>query len=1073
MFALLGRVVPRLRYLLVVVWLAAAGLSLFAPSLSSVSSADEASFLPRDAESMTARHVIAQAFPADAAQTSAEIVFERKSGLTDADKAYIENLGKTIDSVTGVSRYYSPGSGTNPAATYSSDTEMATAVINLDVAAYEPAANQAIDDIRSRVRSSLPNGLLGYVTGQAGFGRDYLKAIQDGTDRTTLVTIVLVVIVLLLIYRAPLAALVPLATIGLAYLVARGSLATLAQHGLQLSSVIDSFIVVLVFGVGTDYTIFLISRFREELAKAPLREATSTTISRIGAVITASAATVIVGLSAMVVARFTMIQTTGPALALTIFITLLAGLTLTPSLLTIFGRWLFWPFHPRPHTDEWVRPGVWARLANAISSHAGLLSVAVLIVLAAPLLALPQLKQSFDVPSELPANADSRIGFDIIGEHIGVGQLLRMSVLVNDPNGDLSSPTDLRQILALETKLRAIGNVNTVSSVVDPAGTKQVPAGLHPATQLKTLANSFSTPPSSDINTQLSDASLNGVRDAKSYVAGLMTAYPGAVASGTLVAATNDLAAIEQGLVQMRQAALVANQLNAIDAQLQSAASAAGASNAGQQLAQLKAYLGELGKAYPDAAALPEYGQAESSIAALSGGAANPAAFLQLRGSIQALSIWFAALPSAAYFAPTSTPVSSDMAGVAQTIADARGRLPGELIETAKSFEPDDLYLPPASDASAGSSGSFRSIYLSSSGDVTRLFITTTSDPYDAASFATVNDIRSQLALSAPDFGSNAELYLGGPTAEFADIQRTMNEDFVLVAAFTIAGILIVLAILLRSLFAPIYLVATVLLSYLTSLSLSALILQRGFGQPGLNYFIPIMVFVLLVALGSDYNIFLMSRIREEAAMRGLRPGLRVASARTGTVITSAGLILAGTFGALVTSPLQLLFQVGLTVALGVLLDTFIVRSLLVPALTTVFGRWAWWPSPLGTVAAEAAIGGAGLTFPVRGLGPDAPASRPTHGPFVAVEPAAPAEAVEMNGHAQEPIEATGDEAEAVAVTSGPAEAGPDVQPESPPESQPQPTRADRSTVRSHSALGGAIANAVRVLFPPRQDGHR
>jgi RND superfamily putative drug exporter len=143
---------------------------------------------------------------------------------------------------------------------------------------------------------------------------------------------------------------------------------------------------------------------------------------------------------------------------------------------------------------------------------------------------------------------------------------------------------------------------------------------------------------------------------------------------------------------------------------------------------------------------------------------------------------------------------------------------------------------------------------------------------------------------------------------------------------------------------APIYLVLTVLLSYATSLSISALILQNVFGQSGLNYFIPLMVFVLLVALGSDYNIFLMSRVREESMTRDLRPGIRIASARTGTVITSAGLILAGTFGALVTSPLQLLFQVGVAVALGVLIDTFVVRSLLVPAITAFIGEWAWWP---------------------------------------------------------------------------------------------------------------------------------
>jgi RND superfamily putative drug exporter len=192
--------------------------------------------------------------------------------------------------------------------------------------------------------------------------------------------------------------------------------------------------------------------------------------------------------------------------------------------------------------------------------------------------------------------------------------------------------------------------------------------------------------------------------------------------------------------------------------------------------------------------------------------------------------------------------------------------------------------------------------------------------------------------------GPAVRTFVGGATAEFADVQDTISADFLRVAAITIVGILIVLILLLRAIVAPVYLVLTVLLSYAMSLSLSALILQHLFGQPGINYFIPLMVFVLLVALGSDYNIFLMSRVREESATRELRPGIRVASARTGTVITSAGLILAGTFGALVTSPLQLLFQVGLTVALGVLIDTFVVRSLLVPAITAWIGERAWWP---------------------------------------------------------------------------------------------------------------------------------
>jgi len=172
-----------------------------------------------------------------------------------------------------------------------------------------------------------------------------------------------------------------------------------------------------------------------------------------------------------------------------------------------------------------------------------------------------------------------------------------------------------------------------------------------------------------------------------------------------------------------------------------------------------------------------------------------------------------------------------------------------------------------------------------------------------------------------------------------------MDGDFRSVAVVTVIGVLLVLIVLLRSVVAPIFLVATVLLSYGTTLHLAGGLFEGVLGHGGMNYFLPLLVFVLLVALGSDYNIFVVSRIREESVDRPIRDGIRIGAARTGTVITSAGIILAGTFAALMTAPLELLFQVGAAVALGVLLDTFVVRSLLVPALIAVFGDVSWWPS--------------------------------------------------------------------------------------------------------------------------------
>jgi RND superfamily putative drug exporter len=271
------------------------------------------------------------------------IVFSRESGLTDADRAAIEDLGEWLDGPDrpeSVQAYVTVARQPSLAPMFRSEDGTVDLRLDLNEPSFLPAANEAIDSVRAHLAAPgvLPAGLSAQLSGQAGIGRDYLAAIQEGTDRTTLATIILVVVILLLIYRAPLAAMVPLATIGCAFLVSRGLLGFVAEAGWKLSSVLDSFIVVLAFGVGTDYAIFLVSRFREELGRHSHDDAVRVTVGRIAVYRR-------IGRDRrrgrlMVAASFGMIQTTGPALAL--YPHHAGGRpTLTLSLLAIFGRRLF------------------------------------------------------------------------------------------------------------------------------------------------------------------------------------------------------------------------------------------------------------------------------------------------------------------------------------------------------------------------------------------------------------------------------------------------------------------------------------------------------------------------------------------------------------------------------------------------------------------------------------------------------------------------------------------------------------------------------------------------------------
>lgn len=227
-------------------------------------------------------------------------------------------------------------------------------------------------------------------------------------------------------------------------------------------------------------------------------------------------------------------------------------------------------------------------------------------------------------------------------------------------------------------------------------------------------------------------------------------------------------------------------------------------------------------------------------------------------------------------------------------------------------------------------------------GDV--LVIGTLTDAAD--SLAAEDTVRGLRVALDDELGGGAAI-VGGETATDIDTNDTSTRDRTLIIPVILAVILVILMLLLRSILAPVLLIATVILSFGTALGVSALVFNGAFAFPGADPAVPLYGFVFLVALGVDYNIFLMSRVREESLVRGTRPGILRGLVATGGVITSAGLVLAATFAALGVIPILFLAQIAFIVAFGVLLDTFVVRSLLVPALSYDIGRAIWWPSTL------------------------------------------------------------------------------------------------------------------------------
>ena len=214
-------------------------------------------------------------------------------------------------------------------------------------------------------------------------------------------------------------------------------------------------------------------------------------------------------------------------------------------------------------------------------------------------------------------------------------------------------------------------------------------------------------------------------------------------------------------------------------------------------------------------------------------------------------------------------------------------------------------------------------------------------DPYSTEAYDVIPRLRSAVREADP------RALVGGPTAVEVDLRSAATDDTLLLIPIALVIVFLILAALLRALLAPVLLIGTVVLSFLAALGVGAIVFDVIFGFPGSDPSLPLFAFIFLVALGVDYNIFLMARVREETLAHGTRDGMLRGLAVTGGVITSAGIVLAGTFAVLGVLPLVFLTEIGFVIAFGVLLDTFLVRSVLVPAMTFSIGPKIWWPSKL------------------------------------------------------------------------------------------------------------------------------
>ncbi|HEX2030705.1 MAG TPA: MMPL family transporter [Actinomycetota bacterium] len=631
----------------------------------------------------------------------------------------------------------------------------------------------------------------------------------------------------------------------------------------------------------------------------------------------------------------------------------------------------------------------WQRVASFVLRHPGRTLALALAILVPPTLALPNMRTTFDVLSELPASTDSVQGFQALRGSFGPGQVQPVFVVVR-LDSKVWNDDAFEAIDELTVTLEKVPGVADVRSITRPTGGRVPPQQLE-ALGLGGLTELAEGLPRATRGLERATSGLRRIRDGLEQIragipgqeAGIEQALQGieAMRDGVdrIRAGMGRIAAglerAEAGLRRLaeRVAEPTLRALRAAWDDLRDATLA----KLDPQYPQLARHVGEalalVSGRCPDAEGIgpqpadcpagrkidPRYDGLAPTLRGVAEGLDRAAdgvrkIDLGMGGLDQGLAQLESGMAESAPQLDQLESGTSLMIGGLDRIIPGLERLRRGLAMGASLVEQAGLIPQPGDEVALTATlvEAFPKLreqlgfFVGDGGRATRLFLFLEDQPYRESSLEASRQIReiSQLALRETAL-EDAELLVTGSAPFFSDVADTAGGDFGTIIWAVILGILLVFILLLRSLIAPVYLMGTVLLSFASTLGLTVIVFQGLFGEIGLVWWLPAFLFVILVALGADYNIFLTGRIREEAGEVDTRSAVGLGLSATGRVITSAGLILAGTFAALLAAPIQGMVEMGFAASVGLLVDTFVVRTLLVPSIAVLLGSANWWPS--------------------------------------------------------------------------------------------------------------------------------
>lgn len=984
-----ARWIIKLRWLIIVAWITAvAAVLLWLPQLSSVVSHQSTTFLPNSATSVVAGNLANQVDPKHQSQGSLVVAIRNASGLTSADEQYLtETLNQIEQNKSAYKVTYVEDKANQPkevaAKFVSKDKTTEIAVVGLATGVTDPNLAGTLNHLYAAFNQA-PSHLKVYFTGDVPIQEEDIQTSQHAADKTAMVTVVLVLTILLLVFRSLLAPLVTLFAIGLSYLVSSGIVALAAEHGLPVSTFTQTFLIAILFGAGTDYTIILLNRFREELMKTHDKtEALATAIAAVGKTVVYSSLTVLISFAVLYFAKFGLYRS-AVGVSIGVFITLITCLTFIPALMSLLGTALYWPRRPKPGMEH--KPSrIWG-LTSDIATKRPWLVLLVLVVVLAPIASLFSGERTFNPMLDIP-NAKAVQGFHAVAKAFGSGQAMPTTIILKTTD-NLRSSNGLATINNISRQLAALPGVSEVDSATQPLGSviKQFEVtnqNQQAATGLNEVVHGLG-----QLSTQLSGGAQNsqkGITGLSQLAGGSSKVTQGTagIAAGAQSIAANSgklatgVQGLSGGLNQTGTSVqkLVSGASNLADSQKQLATAAAALANAIAGWAQ----------AHPSTASSPNWQQIQQLAAQLNQGTSQTAqassqiagGMGQLSGALTKLSQGADGLSSGASQLSSG---ASKLAVGANQVASGSKQVTGGLQQFSSSFggtaaglskaatgadqlksgvvqvqsflknssqaSAPGFYVPETTIRTNASLQQAMNSYISPDGHIAKFSVVLSDNPYSNAAIQKIPNL-AQAATSALQASpmNQGQILVGGTTATQANMNQLSNQDFTRTMTYVFVAIFLLLMLMLRSVLAPLYILASLAGTYFVTMGVLQTIALHVLHNPGVSWSVPFFTFLLLVALGVDYCIFLMSRFAEEYR-DGISPEVAIRSAMRamGNVVFSAALIMAGTFGSMTVTGMSTMVEIGTAVIIGLFFYTVLLLAFFLPASVSIIGFAHSWP---------------------------------------------------------------------------------------------------------------------------------